>query len=381
MKQKKFSLGRLIVSVLLGSIFGLLGGVLAFFLTFDFLIKGDTFNLLERITERTVYVEESALIDMNEKVADSVVGIIAQADYEKFLRTGAVSEEQCLKLFAPDECRYDLKQAIILSGDGLVVSAAREEINWGEYFLLLNGNTYAIELVDTNTRHGLVYLNILENEQEFEVLTYKPIGFGNLDDLISGQKVVELVYTGAENSFILAQNLIIGVGEPHLQGIIDADSTYAGFELDLPKFTSSALLNMGGQLIGLIVDEEIVSANIIKSDLAKLQSKKSLQVLDWGMNYVMIDKELKSLLGFEINSGAYLISGLQKDEPIFEAVTKDEIANALGLLSGDVIVEIDGQVIFDRNQFSRILRLKSKGERISMKVYREGEVVKIEGII
>ena len=192
---------------------------------------------------------------------------------------------------------------------------------------------------------------------------------------------------------VLAIGNPFGVGQTVTQGIISATgryglglNTYENFlQTDAainPGNSGGALIDARGRLVGIntAVLDEIGIASIgigfaIPADTAMKALADIVQygsvVRGWlGIEARQMTPQLAQSMGIKSSNGV-VITGTYKRGP----------AHMAGLLSGDVIVKIDQQVVGDgRLSMYQIARLEP-GDGVALTVLRKGEPIKINAVV
>lgn len=151
--------------------------------------------------------------------------------------------------------------------------------------------------------------------------------------------------------------------------ISTVDSNYSVFTTDIVGSSngSGTLIDVKGEVIGLVMqgyssegDENTLTAISI-SDL-----KPMIEMLSNGLDIPYLGLELTTVTSdiareYEIPKGVYI-----------KEVTMDSPAMAAGLQSGDVLTEIDGDVIFTVDSYESKLLSLSPGDSIEVGIQRQG---------
>jgi len=185
------------------------------------------------------------------------------------------------------------------------------------------------------------------------------------------------------NSLITPQGtLAIAVGSPMgvnfsiLTGNITSttntistvDANYNIFTTDIvaSENGSGALINVKGEVIGLVMQDysrqgdentlTAVSISDLKTLIEKLSNGKEVAYLGLGISTVTSEIEK----AYEIPRGVYI-----------KEVKMDSPAMAAGLQSGDVIVEMDGNTVYDESVYERRMAQVKPGDNVRIIIKRQ----------
>lgn len=234
-------------------------------------------------------------------------------------------------------------------------------------------NSIKIELSDTVVVDAVI--------QDYESDINLAVLAVNLDDIPSTfMNTIQDVKFG-ESYTIAVGNPIIALGSPNGHpgsmetGIITSRSSYISitdnrldlFNTDITnnKYSDGIIINMKGEVIGLItrtlkedINEELSTAvgisrvKAIISLMANQDPKIYFGVITEDMN---ADAKLEN----EVENGIY-VNDVQANSPAFSA----------GIKNGDILLQVDGQIISSTNFFYNIISSYQPGEEIQVKIKR-----------
>ena len=87
------------------------------------------------------------------------------------------------------------------------------------------------------------------------------------------------------------------------------------------------------------------------------------------MRYLIINKTIQEENDLSVDYGAWIVKG-QEGEP---AVYSGSAAEEIGLQEGDIILEFGGERITSDNSLAKIIQEYSPGDKVVLKVLRDGE--------
>ena len=219
---------------------------------------------------------------------------------------------------------------------------------------------------------------------------------GDSDDLKCGQKVIAIgnpfglshtLTTGvisALNRDIIAENGI------RLEGLIQTDAAIN------PGNSGGPLLNSMGEVIGINTAIYTTSGgyqgigfaipvNRVKKIATELITKGRV-VRPWlGVSGITITPEIAKSLGLPTESGVLIIRVI-KDGPADQAGIRggdrEVIIDGMRFLAGgDVITAINDNEISDVKQLRRVIRKLKVGQRVSVRIYRDGMPMDLEVVL
>ncbi len=206
------------------------------------------------------------------------------------------------------------------------------------------------------------------------------INLGDSNRILLGQSVVAIgnalgefkntVSTGIVSGlsrFITAMTDMEGHAE-RLRGLIQTDAAIN------PGNSGGPLVNLNSEVIG--INSAIVfgaqnigfaiPVNKAKKDLEDVQKYGLIKKPFLGVRYILLSKDLVKKLNAPVDYGALVMA----EGGGGHAVVKGSAADKAGLVDRDIILEINGAVINEKNSLEDILEKCSIGEKLRLKVLR-----------
>jgi S1-C subfamily serine protease len=343
---------------------------------------------------------EKAVVNVVEKSSAAVVSIIISKDVPVFEQIylepfGGIALPPEFKDFFQFEFPQlpQLKQkgterqkigggsGFIISADGMILTNKHVVADKdAEYAIYLNdGRKFNAKVLALHPIDDLAVVKIEANDLPYLYL-------GNSDNLKLGQGAIAIgnalgefqntvsvgVISGLKRSIIASDNS--GAVEK-LEGLIQTDAAIN------PGNSGGPLLNLRGEVIA--INTAIVSGaqnigfaipvNRAKKILVDLKLKGKIEVAFLGVRYVSINEEVQKKFNLPFAYGAYVYS---KDKQ--EAIFPDSPAAKAGLKTKDIILEANDQKITLQNSLAQIITSKNVGEKLRLKIWRDGKIFMVE---
>lgn len=323
--------------------------------------------------ERKILTEESAVIDVADKVSPSVVTV------------SVTRERQVLQPFFMDpfglfEYRrpgrtetqtLDIGSGFVIDTDaGLVVTNKHVVSETAASYTVItkDDQEHAVSRIYRDPTNDIAILKV-------DGLTVPAIELGDSDQLKVGQFVIAIGTALGEFRHTVTTGVISGLGRG-----IQAGDPFGGFAEELdnviqtdaainPGNSGGPLLNSVGQVIGVNVAvsqaaENIGFAlpiNIVKQVVDSFQSTGQFERAFLGVRYQMISKE--TALANDVPAGAYIV----------EVVDESPAAKA-GIEQRDIVTKFDGEKIADvEGGLAALVNKRKSGDVVDVEYFREGK--------
>lgn len=371
----------LAVYVLVGFLSGLLGSQV-----------GTLFNSNESVepVAKTIVVEESDYVSAIEKVAPSVVSIVATKNVQQFF----ISPEDFFNPFARPQVREIPGQeqevgggtGFVVSSDGLVVTNKHVvSDDEAEYTAIMNdGTTYFAKVLSKDPANDLAVIRLFENEGHTnKVKGLTAVELGDSDTAKVGSQVLAIGNALAEfeNSstagIISAKGRQItasgqdGSNSSLLSGLIQTDAAIN------PGNSGGPLVNLAGMVVG--VNTAVASQangigfaipiNDVRPIIESVEKYGRIVRPYLGVRYTQLSPQIAEQLNIGIDYGAYLGDDLANNLP---AVLPNGPAEKAGLRVGDVITKIGNKKIDKDTPLQSIVRDYQPGDKVEITVWRNG---------
>lgn len=255
-----------------------------------------------------------------------------------------------------------------------------------EYIVILDDDKkYPAEILARDPINDVAIIKIKENNLPI-------IELGNSSGLELGQTAIAIgnalgtfrntvsvgVVSGLSREIIAGDALTQQITK--LRGLIQTDAAIN------PGNSGGPLINEEGMVIGINTAMVFMAENIgfalpvnnAKKDLEDLKKYGRLRLPFLGIRYVLLNKELQEKYNLPVNQGAMVIS-----EPIPEgmAVVPGGAAAKAGVKEGDIILEIQKEIISDKNPLEEILQKCKIGDALALKTLRNGKEIIFNAVL
>lgn len=272
----------------------------------------------------------------------------------------------------------------IISNDGLILTNKHVVADTGaEYTILTNdGKKYPAKVL---ARDNIVDLAIIK----IEAINLTPIKLGDSDSIKVGQTAIAIGNVLGEFKNTVSVGVVSGLsrsvtasGGGVAQTIYDVIQTDASIN---PGNSGGPLLNLAGRVIG--INTAMVSgAQSIGFAIPINQAKRIINdILSFGViktpflgvRYITITPSIKEDKKLLFDYGALIAKG-ENSEP---AIIDNSPAAKAGLEESDIILEINGRRIDADNPLISRINLYSVGDKINLKIWRNGQIITLHVIL
>jgi S1-C subfamily serine protease len=348
------------------------------------------------VEQRTVQVqEESAVTSAVEKVSPAVVSIIVSKDLPKL-------EQYYYNPFGNDPFFNDFfggsgnqflvpgtrqngteKQEVgggtgfVITNDGMIVTnkhvVTDEE---AEYTVLMNDEKkYPAKVLARDAVNDLAILKI-------EAKDLPTVELGDSGNLKVGQSVIAIGNALGEFRNTVSVGVISGLARSitaggagtaeELTNVIQTDAAINSGNSGGP------LLNIAGQVIGINTAVAqgaqgigfAIPINEVKNSIEAVQKTGKISRPWLGVRYVMLTADIAKQNNLSITEGALVVRG---DTRTDLAVIPGSPADKAGITENDIILEINGQKINNKNLLANALSKFKPGDDVTFKVWHKGE--------
>lgn len=325
--------------------------------------------------------ERSLIVEIAKKVCPSVITVVITKDLSKiegfyFFPFGG--REVMIPKFEKEK-----KKTRIGGGSGFIVSPGSYILTSShvvadpeaDYTVIFEPTKrYSAKVISRDPINDVAVLKI--NVKNFPYLE-----LGDSDKIELGESVVAVGNALGEFHDTVSSGIISGMSRAisalsgftdqvaQLRGLIQTDAAIN------PGNSGGPLVNIEGQVIGINTAVVMGAQNIgfaipinyAKKDLEEVMKYGKIKRPFLGVRYIVLNKEITEAHKLPIDYGALIVR-----ESLGEgAVVKGSTADKAGLKEYDIILELNGEKISEKNPLANLLQKYKIDEEIFLKILRE----------
>ncbi|MFA5841221.1 MAG: trypsin-like peptidase domain-containing protein [Candidatus Paceibacterota bacterium] len=350
----------------------------------------------EKIIEKqSIFSQDSFVIDTVKKTNPAVVSIIISQEVPKY--EAYIDPNQQTNPFGdlfPNFPGFNFNvpqyrqngtekkeigggSGFFVSSDGLIVTnkhvVSQKNV---EYTVFTNnGKKHTAKVVARDPVLDIALIKI-------EGSDFPYLSLGDSNSLQVGQSVIAIgnalgeyrntVSTGVVSG--LARSITAGDNSGNTEVLDKVIQTDAAIN---PGNSGGPLLNLRGEVIGVNVavaqgSQSIGFAlpiNSVKSSIESVKSTGKIVRPYLGIRYVPINAEMKDKNNLTVDYGVLVKQGATASEL---AVIPGSPADKAGIVENDIVLEIDGVKLDDKNNLANVIREKKIGQVINLKILHRG---------
>lgn len=396
---KMAMVGLIVLTIFLSSLFGAVFGLMSAGAVNIFSFKigqkiGQYFPNLNlqkinpKVSRQQVIIEDSAVIDVVEKVSPMVVSIVISKNVpnvQNFNFPGGFFDPFGEFNDGSQTDQGTQKQTIgggsgfFITSDGYILTNRHVvEDQQADYTVVTSDNKeYVAKVLARDPVRDVAVIKIEGNN--FPVAT-----LGNSDNLKIGQTAVAIGNSLGEfsNSVSrgivsgLRRNLNAGSGFGDSERLTDIIQTDAAIN---PGNSGGPLLDIEGNVIGINVAVAQGAQNVgfalpvnqAKRIIDQIKTGTKISVPYLGVRYVIIDSALQKETQLPFDYGVLVLRGTKLTDL---AVIPGSPADKANIVENDIILEINGKKINKDNQLGDAIIKYNVGDTITLKVWHKGEI-------
>jgi serine protease Do len=388
--NKKTVFVLLALLVFCNIIFTTLIGSVVLYLGFDRAILsggkgvGDVF--LSKNSEMTVNVvrEESAIIEAVNKAKESVVSVVITKDLPVFEDNFDWFWFGPRRQIGTEQRQVGAGTGFIVDKNGLIITNRHVvQDERASYTVVFNdGEKYEARVL---ARDSLLDIAFLKIDARRDLI---PLSLGSSAELKVGQTVIAIGNALGEFSNTVSLGIISG-----LKRSIVASDGMSGSELLSDVIQTDASINRGnsggplldikGNVIGVNVAVASQAENIgfaipidlVKDLLTRLSQDGSIERPKLGVRYMLVTPKIAKEEGLPYEYGAIIVKGSRRNQL---AVVPGSPADKAGLQENDIILEVNGEKVTEKNPLANLIQSFRFGDVVTLKVWKKGELVEVK---
>lgn len=383
-----------ILSLILGTIGGALGGAVVsgnFDSWFNRTFQKTSVSLSTSGRATTLQVEEeSATIDVVEKVQKSVVSIIITKDLSKVYNQSGLSPFDFFFGTGTQQPQQGTQEVgggsgFILSADGYIMTNKHVvDDSQADYTVLTNdAKSYPAKVIATDPVNDLAVLKI-------EAKELPAIEFGNSEDLQIGQTVIAIGNALGEYRNTVTKGVVSGLARRITAGNGQSSETLENaIQTDAainPGNSGGPLLNLAGQVIGVNVAVSqqgqligfAIPANQASTVFESVRKTGKIVRPYLGVRYIPVTKTLQEQNKLSVDYGVLIQRGTTRDEL---AIIPGGPADKAGLQENDLILEVNGVKLNAEHSLAGEIQKRAPGDSITLKVLSKGKEKSITAVL
>ena len=365
LSSRKILSGSVILVILIAVVAGAVGGAVttALFLRPEGAALGASLSSLN--AGQVTLQEDSAVVDVVNKVSAGVVTIVAELDSRTRVR-GATTPE-------------------VASGSGVIVDSRGFIVT--NAHVVSGARTLTVVFADGRRSDAqqigadvpFTDIAVIKVNQDNLV----PLILGDSDALTPGQRVVAIGSALGDFRNTVTQGIVSGLhrtwkGEAVMEDLIQTDAAINHGNSGGP------LVNTAGQVIGINTSvirqtaggeavEGIgfaIPSNTVRLVAKQLVDKGKVTRPYLGVSHQQINPALASFYGLPVQSGAFILQ-----------VSADGPAAKAGIKEGDILTVLGSDVVNDDHPFLNLLMKHEPNEKVPVVVNRDGKELRLDVIL
>ncbi|MEI8270861.1 MAG: trypsin-like peptidase domain-containing protein [bacterium] len=361
---------------------------------------GSTKTETEKIIERqSVFSQESFVVDAVKRASPAVVSIVLSKNVPKY--ESYVDPNNQYNPFGnmfggnfffnvpqyrqngTEEKEVGSGSGFFVSSDGLIVTnkhvVDQKDVS---YTVFTNdGKKHSAKVL---ARDPVLDVAIIKIDQPALAggSGYLYLNLGNSDSLQVGQSAIAIGNSLGEFRNTVSVGVISGLARSITAGDMSGNSETLDKVIQTdaainPGNSGGPLLNLSGQVIGVNVAIVQGSQNIgfslpinsIKSVINSVKTTGKIVRPYLGVRYVLINAEMKEKNDLTVDYGVLVKQGTTANDL---AVIPGGPADKAGIVENDIILEMNGTKIDDKNSLASMIRDKNVGDVINLKILHKG---------
>lgn len=264
-----------------------------------------------------------------------------------------------------------------VSSDGLIVTNKHvvDQKN-AEYTVFTNdGKKHTAKVVARDPVLDIALIKI-------EGSGYPFLTLGNSDSLNVGQSVIAIGNALGEYRNTVSVGVVSGLARKITAGDLSGNTEVLDHVIQTdaainPGNSGGPLLDLNGKVVGVNVAIAQGSQNVgfalpvnsIKSAIESVKATGKIVRPYLGIRYTTINEDIKSKNNLTVDYGVIVSRGATASDL---AVIPGSPADKAGIVENDIILEVDGVKLDDKNSLATLIRDKTIGQVVNLKILHKG---------
>jgi len=398
LSQKTAIAGTILISAVVGGIFGFMGGNIApktagiLGSKFPQVFSGNSKNQSGTVTRQTVIQEDSGVIDVVKQSTPAVVSIVISKDvpkipdffsdpfnfFDPFGGSGNSGQSQG----GTQKKRIGGGSGFFITADGMIVTNKHVVSDpAADYTVITTDNKeHSAKVLARDPINDIAVIKIDGSD-------YPILSLGDSDSLQIGQTVIAIGNSLGEFSNTVSRGIVSGLKRnltasgglgqsEQLTNIIQTDAAIN------PGNSGGPLLDISGEVIGINVAIAQGAQNVgfalpsnqIKKVIDQVKTTGKISTPYIGLRYIPVDETLQKENNLPFSYGALVLRGQNLTD---FAVVPGSPADKAGIVENDIVLEINGTKIDENNSLSSLISQYNVGDQIKLKVWHKGETKEV----
>ena len=277
----------------------------------------------------------------------------------------------------------------IVSTDGLIITNKHVVLDdEAEYTVFTtDGSSFSARVLAKDPFQDLAVLkidreSIIDSDGNLTTTPFIAVVLGDSSTLKIGQTVITIGNALAKFQNTVSVGVISGLGRTitasgsgnfveTIENVIQTDAA-------INKGNSGGpLLNLDGEVIGINTATVLDAQNIgfaipvsrVARDIKQVMELGKIVYPFLGIRYVLITEAVAREQNLPVTYGAWINYGPSGED----AVIPGSAAKAAGIITGDILLEMNGERIDKENSLASIIQQYDPGDTVVLKVLREGQ--------
>lgn len=354
--------------------------------------------------------QEEAVVKAVNQVSPAVVSIIVTKDvpiieqyfYNPFEEFEELFGEQFFGFEIPQYRQKGIEKKEVGGGTGFIISQEGMILTnkhvvldeKADYTVFTNdGKKFPATVLVRDPIQDIAILKIEQektnNEQGETLKSFPTVKLGDSDKLQIGQTVITIGNVLGEFRNSVSVGVISGLGRTITAsggGMVETLEDVIQTDAAINQGNSGGpLLNLKGEVVGINTAMVLEAQNVgfaipinkAKRDIEQFKTLGKIVYPFLGVRYILINEEIQKENDLPIDYGAWIQKGDQGESAIFSG----SAAEKAGLKEGDIILEFNGEKITSENSLAKIIMKYNPGDKVNLKILREGKEKDIEVIL